>query len=436
MNIQSKYDVIIIGGGTAGVSCAWNAAKLGLKVLIIEQNSFLGGSITSSLVFPGMKTSENSVNMDFFNKLYEKLRKSNGAITYCDGNRGWFNPELTKIALDSLMEEAGVDVIFESRVKSVNKTNDKILSISIESIYNDNHFALHDMLSISIESIYFVDATGDGNFCQKNNCKFLKDSNEKTQPINLRFIMSGINTEEFSSWIMDYDTNREVTTSCMVNGITYLSTAYTWDDNVNWALKPLFIRAIEEGDITEEDSNYFQMFSVAGTYDSIGFNAPRIIKNDISRSDAYKLGRASIYRLSRFCIKYLPGFDKAYISSIANTLGVRVSGRVKGKYTYTYEDLVTGKKFENPVLISNYPVDIHSNKKDSSTLEKTMQEYQLPVESLIVEGFDNLYVIGRCLSAEFEAQAALRIIPSCFSMGEGLAKYLRQIYNTNTTRFI
>ena len=94
------------------------------------------------------------------------------------------------------------------------------------------------------------------------------------------------------------------------------------------------------------------------------------------------------------------------------------------KVIYTYDDLVLGKKFDNPVLISNYPVDIHSSKKDSSTLQKTMQEYQLPVESLIVDGYDNLYVIGRCISADFKAQAALRIIPSCFSMGEGLAKYL------------
>ena len=114
----------------------------------------------------------------------------------------------------------------------------------------------------------------------------------------------------------------------------------------------------------------------------------------------------------------------AYISSIANSLGIRVSNRVKGKYVYTVEDLRNGKTFENPVVISNYPIDVHSDKKDNSTLEKVFQEYQLPVESLIVN--DKLFVIGRCISADFEAQAALRIIPSCFSMGEGLAKYLAQ----------
>ena len=64
---MNKYDVVIIGGGTAGVSCAWNCGKLGLKTLLIEQKSFLGGSMTSSLVVPAMKTSDNAINNTFFN---------------------------------------------------------------------------------------------------------------------------------------------------------------------------------------------------------------------------------------------------------------------------------------------------------------------------------------------------------------------------------
>ena len=204
----------------------------------------------------------------------------------------------------------------------------------------------------------------------------------------------------------------------------YLSTAYTWDTNAKWALKPLFEKAIEENVLTKEDSNYFQMFSVAGTIDSIAFNAPRIINNTLSRSESYIQARQSILRLSEFCKKYLPGFKKSYISNIANTLGVRHSNRVKGKYIYTYADLISGKKFEHPVLISNYPIDIHSSSQNNSCLEKVNIEYQLPIESLTVEEFENVFVIGRCISVYFKTQGALRIIPSCFSMGEGLAKYL------------
>ena len=137
--------------------------------------------------------------------------------------------------------------------------------------------------------------------------------------MSLRFIMSGVNVKAFADWITEYDTNRDVTTTCTVDGRTYVSTAYTWDSNINWALKPIIKRAITDGIITEEDSNYFQLFSIAGTADSIGFNAPRIISKNISRSEAYIQGRESILRLSMFCKTYLKGFEHSHISSIANT---------------------------------------------------------------------------------------------------------------------
>ena len=411
---MNKYDVTIVGGGTAGCACAYIAGKLGLKVLLIEKNSFLGGSITSALVVPAMKTSDNAINTEFFDALYNKLHSIGGAITYSDGNKGWFNPELTKIVLDDMMQEAHVEIRFESEVTKIEEN----LSSYIVTINNDNIFSCGNILSSPTETRYLVDATGDAKICEKLNCEFLE---KKSQPINLRFIMSGVNVEKFSNWIMEFDKDRDVTTNCVKDGKTYLSTAYTWDSGRNWALRPLFKQAIEDGIITEADSNYFQLFSLAGTPDSIAFNCPRLL----NPQNPYIEGRASIFRLSNFCNKYLKGFENAYISNIANSLGVRVSNRVKGKYVYTQEDLKNGKKFEHPVVISNYPIDIHSDKKDASKLEKVYQEYQLPIESLIVK--NNLFVVGRCISTDFEAQGALRIIPSCFSMGEGLARYLKSL---------
>ncbi len=419
--INKTYDIVIAGGGTAGCACAYTAAKSGMKVLVIETNSFLGGSITSSLVIPAMKTSDKAINTDFYNKLYEELHNINGASTYSDGNKGWFNPELTKIVLDKLLKSAGADILFESCIDKIEKQ----LSSYTVSICTNNNICSNDDLLVHIDTKYLVDATGDAKICKKLNYEFLDEEEKKSQPVNLRFIMSGINIKEFERWITNYDTDRNVTTSCRTDNNILLSTAYTWDENDKWALKPLFEDAVNKEIITEEDSNYFQIFSVAGTPDSVAFNCPRILNSNISRSDAYIKGRESILRLSDFCRQYLPGFEKAYISSIANSIGVRVSGRVKGKYIYTKEDLILGKKFDNPVVISDYPIDVHSSDKNTSKLEKVNQEYQLPIESLIVD--DNLFVIGRCISADFEAQAALRIIPSCISMGEGLAKYLSKL---------
>ena len=147
---MEKYDVVVAGGGTAGCAFAYTAAKLGLKVLLVEKNTYLGGSMTSSLVIPAMKTSENAINTTFFNLLYDELHKINGAITYCDGNKGWFNPELTKIALDKLMLSAGVNIIFN---KSIEIKEEK-LSTYIVTIGDNNILGkVDDLLHISKRSL-------------------------------------------------------------------------------------------------------------------------------------------------------------------------------------------------------------------------------------------------------------------------------------------
>lgn len=415
-----RYDVIVIGGGTAGCAAAYFLGKSGKKVLIIEKNIHLGGSMTSALVTPMMKTSDNSINNEFFEIFNKKMVENNAAITYIDGNSGWFNPEISKIILDELMQDANVEVLFNSTVQSLNITDRYINSIEIQS----------NMLSVCIESTYIIDATGNCEIGKLANCEFL-ENNFLFQPVNLRFTMSNVNLKEFSTWIMDFDKDRDVTTSCVVGDEIHLSTAYTWDSCKKWALQPLFDDAVDKGLLKDTDRNYFQVFTIPGMPTTVAFNCPRVITdNNIDPLNPYDASKAlidarySILRLSKFLKLYFRGFENAYISNIADMLGIRESRRIKGKYIYTKEDLTSGKKFKNPIVISNYPIDVHSDKKDNSVLEKIDIEYQLPVETLFSKDIKNLCVAGRCLSADFYAQAALRIIPSCFSMGVGLAKYL------------
>ena len=414
---MKNYDLIVVGGGTAGCSAAYTAGKLGLKTLLIEKNIHLGGIITSGLVIPVMKSGENQINTDFFNALIAELQSIGGQATY-QNNRGWFNPELTKIALDNLMQKAGVDVLFGADIQDICIENRRIKSIDLkEQILSEPINKIDNILSTPICTRYIIDATGNCEIGKICNCEFLENS--ETQPASLRFIMSGININQFAQWLINFDTDRDVTTVENIDGVTHLSTAYTWDKGKKWALAPLFDDAVEKGVLKDTDRNYFQVFTIAGMPDSIAFNCPRIINS----SNSLQEGRQSILRLSNFCKKYLQGFENAYISNIADMLGVRVSRRIKGKYVYTIDDLKSGKKFENPVVISNYPVDVHSKDKDKSTLQ-IVQDYQLPIESLMSADIENLFVAGRCLSADFMAQGALRVQASCFSMGEGIAKYI------------
>ena len=424
------YDLAVIGGGTAGCAAAYIAGKLGLNVILIEKNIHLGGAITSGLVIPVMKSGDNQINTDFFTDFTAEMRNLGGQITY-NNNSGWFNPELAKIALDNLLQNANVDVRFNTTIHKITHKNQHIQTLYINrnllSVYNEQIYNNDNMLLEPIEAKYVLDSTGNCEIGKILNCNFLNNS-EEIQPISLRFIMSGINLEVFSKWLLEFDTDRDVTTCECTDGDIHLSTAYTWDTDRTWALAPLFNDAVEKNILKDTDRNYFQIFTVAGTPDSVAFNCPRLPQNidtnnvmDISK--ALKQARSSILRLSNFCKIYFPGFEKAYISNIADAIGVRVSNRIKGKYVYTYQDLIEGKKFDNPAVISNYPIDVHSKDKNTSILKNT-GEYQLPIEALISADYDNLFVAGRCLSADFLAQGALRVQASCFSMGEAVAKYI------------
>lgn len=425
------YDVIVIGGGTAGCAAAYTAGKLGLKTLLIEKNIHLGGTITSALVVPAMKSGEHQINTDFYVDLISELSAIGGQATY-QNNPGWFNPELTKIALDNLMAKANVEVYFDTHIRDVICKNRHIEAIVISkemlSVYNETIENQNKALSVSIAAKYIIDATGNCEIGKLCGCEFLEENSEN-QPVSLRFLMGGVDVPYFAEWLKAFDTDRNVTTVEDINGFIHLSTAYTWDKDKTWALKPLFDDAVAKGILKDHDRNYFQIFTVAGMPSTIAFNCPRIIDYtktlDVANmSKALQLARKNIFRLANFCKIYFPGFKNAYISNIADMLGIRVSRRIKGKYVYKIDDLKSGKKFEHPVVRSNYPVDVHSDKKDGSTLD-IVQDYELPIESLMSADIDNLYVAGRCLSADYMAQGALRVQASCFSMGEAVAKHIK-----------
>lgn len=427
---MNKYDVIVVGGGTAGCAAAYTAGKLGLKTLLIEKNIHLGGTITSALVVPAMKSGEHQINTDFYNDLITELHNIGGQATY-QNNPGWFNPELTKIALDNLMVKANVEVFFDTHIRDIVIENREVKAVIISkemlSVCNDKIEEQNKNLLVSIETRYIIDATGNCEIGKLCGCEFLEKQDEQ-QPVSLRFMMGGVDVPHFAVWLKNYDNDRNVTTVEDVNGFIHLSTAYTWDKDKKWALAPLFEHAVQTGVLKDHDRNYFQIFTVAGMPSTIAFNCPRIIDYTetlqvANMSKALLLARRNIFRLANFCRIYFPGFENAYISNIADMLGVRVSRRIKGKYVYTLEDVKSGKTFENPVVVSNYPVDVHSEKRDKSTLQ-TVKDYTLPIESLMSADIDNLFVAGRCISADFMAQGALRVQASCFSMGEGVAKYI------------
>ena len=428
MNIN--YDVLILGGGTSGCACAYMCAKLGLKTLLVEKNNFLGGLMTGGLVVPVMKSSIDDINCEYYKKLVETLKKFKAQITYKDGNDGWFNPELLKIALIELLTsddiKQNLDILLETQLESVQVADYSIIKVVLSS----------RMLSIPIVAKYYIDATASGCLAQKSGCNFLNDSQIKQQN-SLRFILGNIDIDKFTNFILDVDNDEDITNTYRdeidTNNELHFTTASTWDINKIWALDKFLKIGVNEGLLIENDRAYFQIFSVAGGNGQVAFNCPRLNNhsdNPYMASNELVEGYKAIYRLYKFSKKHFPGFENAIITNIASITGLREEGRIKSRYIYKKDDLISSKTFNNPVLSANYSIDIHSNTRNGSVLQKT-SVYQLPVESLISADISNLFAIGKLVGAEFEAHSALRVQKSCMSMGEGVARYIAKVIAKN-----
>lgn len=361
-----------------------------------------------------MKNNNSNLNCNFYNDLVNYAKKFDSQITYSDGNTGWFNPILIKNVFDQMLKSVGADIIFESIPVDFKKNENFIKKVNFS----------FETLSLPIVSKYFVDATGNAEFSKLLNCEFWTDT-QLTQPPSLRFIVSGVNIEKLATFLEKTDDDKNVTTTCRIDSFVHLSTAYTWDTAKKWALAPYFEKAVNDGVLNDTDRAYFQIFTIAGMPNSVAFNCPRMQNysknNPIDSSNAIIAARKSIYRIYNFVKNYIPGFENSYISNIAPKTGKRETKRVKCKYDFTIDDLLTQKRFDNPALISDYPVDIHSNKKNDSILRK-VYSYMLPIESLKSKDYENLYVIGKIAGTDFQSQAALRVQSSCMSMGEAVAK--------------
>ncbi len=422
------YDLIVIGGGTSGCATAINAAKNGLKVLIVEKNSFLGGSMTGSLVMPMMKnflTNGTDLSGDFCKELMNELSKTKDALTFSDNNYGWFNSEMLKCILDDLCEKYNIKVYFDSIVTNATISDNQLTSVEISYCGQ----------KIQEKAKYFADASGNGDLAYLCGANFENGSNGKNQAMTLRFIATNVDIEKFAQFLRRIDDNAEISPISDINGETHLSTACTWDNDI-WKLKPYFEKAVKDGVLTKEDCAYFQIFTIPNQPTSITFNAPRIFSekslNPLQPEDtsfALVQGRKQIRRLMNFAKKYLPGFENAYISQIAPMLGIRDSRRIECGYMLSEEDILSAKKFPNAVAKSNYPIDVHSLEKNKSILNKLKENdyYEIPLESLKVKNFDNLFVTGKIINATFLAQASLRIIPNCLTMGENLGKHIAQL---------
>ncbi|OGO88512.1 MAG: hypothetical protein A2Y15_01775 [Clostridiales bacterium GWF2_36_10] len=415
--VYYKADVVVCGGGTAGVFAAIAAAEHGKKVIIIEQFGSVGGSATNALVTPIMKNSivDNPQCSYISNKVRDRIFAYGGSDK--DGLK--FDPLVLKIVLEELCVEAGVKLLYHTFIADVVKEGNKLKSVMI---VNKAGMQL-------VEGDIFIDCTGDGDIGVFAGAEYTKGNPDtgKTQPISIRYIVGGIDLPEvgrfFASEIKRTGVCRAVGVD--VNSEYGIYGAVTGTGK--WTLSDLFEQAIANGDLIEDDKLYWQAFNLPNRYDTLAFNNPEFF-DDVDGTNPDHLtrtqieGRKRIFRQLNFYKKYMKGFENAYISEIAPMVGIRETRHIAAVYVLTANDLLSKKKFEDAICQSNYPVDIHGKVLDFNDYSKPIDDgrpyYEIPYRSLVVKGIDNLFVTGRCLGAEFLAQSSLRVQHSVRASGE------------------
>ena len=383
---MKTYDVIVAGGGMAGVGAAFSLAKLGKKVLLVEKYGCLGGAACHNLVNPFMKYwrvldgEKDILNAGIFAEIVGELDKKNALKQ----NGMLFHEEYLKCILDQMAKRYGVEVLFHTQVVGAKAQDGKVESIQI-----CNKEGVSE-----IKANGYIDCTGDGDLCTQAGFAYeVGDSEGNCQPMTLCFNLGGV---------------------------PYGDRHYV---EVRKEVKELYKEWQAQGKIKNPREDVLIFHSILPN--TLHFNSTRIIKKSPLKAEditqAEMEAREQMLELVEFLKENFELFKESYLINSAPVIGVRESRRIVGEYQMTAEDILTCKKFASGIARGNYPVDIHNPSGTGTVLQKLPADgyYTIPLEALIPKGAKNVLVAGRCISTTHEAQASIRIMPIVCCIGEG-----------------
>lgn len=392
---MKHYDVIVVGGGPAGIGAAVSAARLGKSTLIVEATNALGGAINNMQVMPIMAyyTPVNNPNegaMLVRGVFEEIVNRHSDLVNELEGEGKFyakppmfrFSDEYMKILLPRMVKEAGAEILYHAKMISCEAQDNRVKSITVT--------AKSELITLTAD--VFIDCTGDAELAYLAGfpTRLGREGDRLCQPMTLCFRVGNVDVKTFF-------------------------------ENAK-AMQIKYKECQASGEITNPRENVLVFHTLSPT--TLHFNTTRVVKrNPVDPWDmtlAEEEAREQVYQMFRFLRKYVKGCENATLLSSAAHIGVRESRMIDGEYLLTREDLIANRKFEDGICACNYDIDIH-NPEGSGTSHYFFPDweyYTIPYRCLVPKNSQNLLVAGRCISSDHDAQASYRVIPFATALGE------------------
>lgn len=394
-------DLIVVGGGTAGVIAALAAASKGVQVTVIEQQAVCGGNATLSGLaeFNAVTFEKQQIYKGFEKKIFDLLVDRNSGKYYYQlpmssdksirVDRLRYNPEVLKLILEDLLAENNVQVYYNTTFRSAHKLPEKF-QIEAESFGKLIH----------LSAKYLIDGTSNSAVATSLNCQ--------TQPLSSNNIP--VSTQLFRISNVD------------------LQSLQTFIDSGR--LSEIIDRAFNESVIK---GKILAFAPIPGTNDaSVNVTRTNIdYRNALQLSVGLRESRKQINTVFEFIKKSIPGCESSYISNIAPILGVRASIKLNGRTTLNLSDIRQARQFEDCVAVGCYPVDIHDPVTKKVHFMQINSIYQIPFGVCLPQEDYNFAVIGKAISTDEETFAATRVMPIVMNVGESVGTIFAHAIKTH-----
>jgi hypothetical protein len=394
---SKKYDVIVVGSGSAGATAAIACARTSTKVLLLERMPFLGGTSTAVLdTFYGFYTPEKEskkVVAGIPDDVIAGLKRYGSWMerpnTHGAGTGVTYHPEYLKIVWEELAKASGVEVLLSAWVQDVVSDQGKVSALITATKLGLRRF----------ETEIVIDASGDADVCHFAEIGYESaGANEPAQTLTTTFKLVNV------------DVSRRKTLS-------------------KTAFHELMAEAANSGRYSlprKEGSDH--VTTVDHMTSTIMTRLPSFcgqgdqFKNatdPVLLSSAEMEGRVQALEYIRFLRDMVPGYEKAQLSAFGTQIGVRETRRVYGDYRLTRQDVLSARQFDDQIGLCGAPIEDHQDGSD--TRWSYLPEGRcvgIPYQTLLPRDGTNILVAGRCFSATHDAHASVRSMAQCMSMGQ------------------